>query len=353
MKRNKLWMIFGSFSLILTLLFSLLVVDADAAPAQKPGQKITWVFATNPGPAANTWSFYPYPRFQKLLELRSGGRLVLDTKMGLFPVNEVVHAVSAGRADIGWERIPWVAGTFPQWDYALPFFWDNIFEYEAFLNDPRLIEIERKSYAEKGLVKIADIAVEALDGIWGKKAVATVDDFKGYKIRTSGLITTLAMKLLGASPLTIPTAEIMEALQRGTVDAIQTSRGWGLGFGLPDVCTHVSFWKFQSVFGGMLVVNKAKFDALPADLKKIALDTGREMQGQTIFGAKVEELEAEVGLKVSRMKVTQPTQAEINKARDLVRPTIDKWLELAGPQGKQILDIAAQYAGGAKVMMKK
>ncbi len=346
-------MIFGSFSLILTLLFSLLVVDADAAPAQKPGQKITWVFATNPGPAANTWTFYPYPRFQKLLELRSGGRLVLDTKMGLFHVNEVVHAVSAGRADIGWERIPWVAGTFPQWDYALPFFWDNIFEYEAFLNDPRLIEIERKSYAEKGLVKIADIAVEALDGIWGKKAVATVDDFKGYKIRTSGLITTLAMKLLGASPLTIPTAEIMEALQRGTVDAIQTSRGWGLGFGLPDVCTHVSFWKFQSVFGGMLVVNKAKFDALPADLKKIVLDTGREMQGQTIFGAKVEELEAEVGLKVSRMKVTQPTQAEINKARDLVRPTIDKWLELAGPQGKQILDIAAQYAGGAKVMMKK
>jgi len=44
----------------------------------------------------------------------------------------------------------------------------------------------------------------------------------------------------------------------------------------------------------MLVVNKAKFDALPADLKKIVLETGLEMQGQTIFGAKVEELEAEV-----------------------------------------------------------
>jgi len=59
--------------------------------------------------------------------------------------------------------------------------------------------------------------------------VATVDDFKGYKVRTSGLITTLAMKLMGASPLTIPTAEIMEALQRGTVDAIQTSAAgrWG------------------------------------------------------------------------------------------------------------------------------
>jgi len=352
MKEKKIWVILISLVVIVTFAASFSVSTA-AAQAQKPGQKVTWVFATNPGPAANTWSFYPYPRFQKLMEKNSAGRLVLDTKMSLFPVNEVVHAVIAGRADIGWERIPWVAGTFPQWDYALPFFWDNIFEYEAFLNDPRMVEIERKSYGEKGLVKLADIPSEALDGVWGKKAIATVDDFKGAKIRTSGLITTLSMKLLGASPLTIPTAEIMEALQRGTVDAIQTSRGWGLGFGLPDVCTNVSFWRFQSVFGGMLVVNKAKFDALPADLKKIVLDTGREMQGQTMFGAKIEELEAEVGLKVSKMKVTQPTQVEINKAREITRPTIDEWLKIAGPNGKQILDIAANYAGGAKIMLKK
>ena len=352
MKGKKIWAVLISLGIIVAFAASFCLPDA-AAQAPKAGQKTTWVFATNPGPAANTWTFHPYPRFQKLLEKNSGGRLVLDTKMSLFPVNEVVHAVIAGRADIGWERIPWVAGTFPQWDYALPFFWDNIFEYEAFLNDPKLIEIEKKSYGDKGLVKIADIAVEALDGIWGKKAVATVDDFKGYKVRTSGLITTLAMKLLGASPLTIPNAEIMEALQRGTVDAIQTSRGWALGFGLADVCTHVSFWRIQSVFGGMLVVNKAKFDALPADLKKIVMDTGREMQGQTVFGAKVEELEAEVGLKASKMKVTQPTLAEINKAREITRPTIDEWLKIAGPNGKQILDIAANYAGGAKIMLKK
>jgi TRAP-type C4-dicarboxylate transport system substrate-binding protein len=137
MKRRRWWSTLGSLAVVLA--FALLCLPATGDAGQ---QKITWTFATNPGPAANTWSFYPYPRFQKLLEKNSGGRLVLDTKMGLFPVNEVVHAVIAGRADIGWERIPWVAGTFPQWDYALPFFWDNVFEYEAFLNDPRLIEIE-------------------------------------------------------------------------------------------------------------------------------------------------------------------------------------------------------------------
>jgi hypothetical protein len=77
------------------------------------------------------------------------------------------------------------------------------------------------------------------------------------------------------------------------------------------------------------------------------------MQGQTIYGAKVEELEADVGLKVSRLKVTQPAPPENNKARELVRPTVDKWLEIAGPYGKEALALAANYAGGAKVLLKK
>ena len=204
MKRNRFWLILGSVCLILTFAISPLGGYAEAQTPRNPRRRSPGSLPRIPGRRPIPGRSIPIPAFQKLLEKNSGGRLVLDTKMGLFPVNEVVHAVIAGRADIGWERIPWVAGTFPQWDYALPFFWDNVFEYEAFLNDPRLIEIERKTYGEKGLVKIADIPSEALDGIWGKKAVATVADFKGFKIRTSGLVTTMAMQLLGASPLTIP-----------------------------------------------------------------------------------------------------------------------------------------------------
>ncbi|MDI6756060.1 MAG: TRAP transporter substrate-binding protein DctP [Thermodesulfobacteriota bacterium] len=357
MKRKKFWVIIGRLSLILTFLGSMLLAFAVTAtaqtPAPKPEAKTTWILATNPGHASNSWSFHPYPRFQKLLETRSGGRLVLDTKVGLFPPNEVIHAVIAGRADVGWERTPWLAGTFPLWDVCLPFLWDNIFEYEAFVNDPRMVEIDKKTYGEKGLVKIADICVEALDGIFARKSLATLPDFKGMKIRTAGLIPTLALKLMGASPLSIPTAEIFEAVKRGTVDAIQTSRGWGLGFGLPDVCTHVNYWKVQSVFSGMLIVNKAKFDALPPDLQKILLETGREMQGQAMYAAKVDEMQADIGVKVSRLKVIQPDPAEINKATELVRPVIDEWLKRAGPHGKEVLAIAGEYAGGAKIMLKK
>jgi len=352
MKRKNLWINLGSLTLILALSVCW-IPCTEAQTGPKAAQKFTWIFASVPGPSALTWPFYPYPRFQKLLEQRSGGRLVLQTKMGLFPPTEVVHAVIAGRADMGLERIPWISGTFPNWDLALPFFWDHIYEFEAFVNDSRMREIDKKIYGEKGLVNIGYSPVEALDSIWSKKEIDQVAKFKGVKIRTAGLIPTLALQRMGASTLTMPTTEIMEALQRGTVDAIQTSRGWGLGFGLNDVCGYVNIWRVQSVFPGVLMVNKAKFEALPPDLQKILLDTGREMQGQTFFAAKVEEYEAIIGVKASRVKEIQPEQAEINKARELCKPVIDGWLKLAGPYGTQILSIAAQYASGAKVMLQK
>ena len=348
MKRNRFWRIFSSLCLGFLLVLSVQVVSSDAA-----GEKVTWTLATNPGPAANSWSFYPYPRFQKLLEKNSGGRFTLKTKMGLYPPKEVIHAVMAGRVEMGWERTPWLSGTFPLWDLALPFLWDNIYEYEAALDDPRMMAIDKKTFGEKGLVKIADIGAEALDGIFANKALATLEDFKGLKIRTAGVIPTLAFKLMGASPLTMATTEILEAMQRRTVDAIQTSRGWGMGFGLPDVSSHVSVWRVQSVFPGMLIVNKKAFDALPPDLQKILIDTGREMQGQTTYASKVEEYESEIGVKVSSLKLVKPEQKEIDKARQLVKPVIKEWLDRAGPHGKEVLDIAAEYASGAKVMLDK
>ena len=202
-----------SLVLVLVIMIAFTVTANAAASQNKP---IVWTFATNPGPAANTWAFHPYPRFQELLEKRTGGRLVVKTKVGLYPPKEVIHAVIGGQVEIGFERTPWLAGTFPEWDLSLPFFWDNIFEYEAFINDPRMVAIEEKSYGEKGLVKIADICIEALDGIFANKPLRTIEDFKGLKVRTGGFIPTAALKRMGASPLSMGTTEILEALQRNS-----------------------------------------------------------------------------------------------------------------------------------------
>ena len=53
------------------------------------------------------------------------------------------------------------------------------------------------------------------------------------------------------------------------------------------------------------------------------------------------------------MEIVFPDKTEIERARKLCKPVIQKWLDRAGPHGKEVLSIAAEYASGAKVMMGK
>jgi len=290
----------------------------------------------------------PY-RYQEVVEKATGGRLKLETKVGLFPPREVIHGVIDGRAEIGFQRIPWVSGTFPLWDFgSLPFFFDNNYEYEAALNDPRMVELTEKSYREVGLVKLLESPSTAQSGIFANQAINTVDEFKGIKIRTSGVLQTYTLELFGSSPLTIAAAELAEALQRGTVDAIATSLGYGLGVGLADVTDHVSLWPVSSSFGGAVVVNAEKFDALPADLQQILREVSTEVQGQVIYGTDVDLRRAISGIKATGLTVIVPDKAEIDKAITITKPVVDKWLEIAGPYGSELLAIASEYASGAR-----
>lgn len=320
------------------------------APTPTPAETFTWIFATSPGSGANVWGHNVAPyRFQSMVEKATGGRLILETKVGLFPPREVIHGVIDGRAEIGFQRIPWVSGTFPLWDFgSLPFIFADNYEYEAALNDPRMIELTEKSYREVGLVKLLESPSTAQSGIFANQAFNTVEDFNGIKIRTSGLLQTYTMELFGSSPLTIAAAELAEALQRGTVDAIATSLGYGLGVGLADVTDHVSLWPVSSTFGGAIVVNAEIFDALPSDLQQILREVSLEVQGQIILGTDIDMRRAISGIKATGLTVVVPDKAEIAKALTLTKPVVDKWLEIAGPYGPELLAIISDYASVAK-----
>jgi TRAP-type C4-dicarboxylate transport system substrate-binding protein len=279
----------------------------------------------------------------------TGGRLIMETKVGLFPPTEVILGVIDGRAEIGFQRIPFVSGTFPLWDFgSLPFFFANNYEYEAALNDPRMVALMEKSFGEYGLVKLLESPSSAQNGIFANQAYDTVDDFQGIKIRTSGVLQTFTLELMGSSPLTIASTELAEALQRGTVDAIATSLGFGLGIGMADVTSYVSLWPVSSSYGGVITANMDAWNELPADLQEILMDVSREMQGQNIYATDVDLKRAISGVRASGLEVITPDKAEIDKAIAISKPVVDKWLEIAGPLGPEILAVISDYGIGGR-----
>jgi TRAP-type mannitol/chloroaromatic compound transport system substrate-binding protein len=105
---------------------------------------------------------------------------------------------------------------------------------------------------------------------WFKKPIAKADDLKGLKFRTVGLSVDI-FTAMGAAVNPLPGGEIVPALDRGLIDAAEFNNATSdriLGF--PDVAKNCMLQSFhQSGEQFEILFNKAKYSALPAELRSI------------------------------------------------------------------------------------
>jgi TRAP-type C4-dicarboxylate transport system substrate-binding protein len=111
-------------------------------------------------------------------------------------------------------------------------------------------------------------------------AVKTLGDLKGRKIRTPSRLGTKLLEALGAIPVGMPVPQVPESLSKGVIDG--TILPWEVvpAFKVQELTS------YSAEFGGdhamstttmMFVMNKKKYDSLPADLKKVIdNNSGRE-----------------------------------------------------------------------------
>lgn len=107
-------------------------------------------------------------------------------------------------------------------------------------------------------------------GGWFKKELTGVADIQGLRFRTPGLGGQVWAKL-GAAVTNLPAGEIFAALQSGTLDAAEFVGPYNdLALGFHQITKNYYFPSFvEPGLATELVVNKAKFQALPEDLQEI------------------------------------------------------------------------------------
>ncbi|OGP49171.1 MAG: hypothetical protein A2Y79_11250 [Deltaproteobacteria bacterium RBG_13_43_22] len=102
-----------------------------------------------------------------------------------------------------------------------------------------------------------------------KKPITRIEDFKGYKVRSSGAIADM-LKDLGASPVLIPGEELYLSLQTGVVDGAHWgAAGGALTMKLCEVAKYYIQPDLAMAGTDVIVINKAAFEALPKDLQQI------------------------------------------------------------------------------------
>ncbi|MFZ3584322.1 TRAP transporter substrate-binding protein [Loktanella sp. DJP18] len=110
-------------------------------------------------------------------------------------------------------------------------------------------------------------------GGWFKNELMGVEDINGLRFRTPGLGGQVWEKL-GATVTNMAAGEIFQALQSGTLDAAEFVGPYNdLALGFYQVCKNYYFPSFvEPGLATELVVDKAKYQALPEDLQAIVRD---------------------------------------------------------------------------------
>lgn len=103
------------------------------------------------------------------------------------------------------------------------------------------------------------------------KAVTTLADLKGLKIRRPSPVIAKLLEELGAEPVGMPAPQIYESMQRGAIDGFMLPWEAVKGFRVDEVSDqHTEFGFYAAAF--VLTLNKDRYESLPADLKTVIDD---------------------------------------------------------------------------------
>ncbi len=148
------------------------------------------------------------------------------------------------------------------------FSWANVEEMYAYFYDMGAIEIFRQAYADHGVRFVAPVPMSGLS-LYSRKPITTLDDFKGFKVRSTGIAAQVFQKA-GATPVFFPGAEIYQALQTGVCDGAHwgsVSTAWDMKF--QEVTNHIVMPNLANINNGEIIMNQKAWDELPSDMKAI------------------------------------------------------------------------------------
>ena len=250
-------------------------VGTVAMPQVSRAQTVTWKFQST-WPTKDIFHEYAVDYAKKVNDM-SGGRLKLDVLAAgaVVPAFQLQDAIHSGVLDGGhgvtayWygkNKAASLFGTPPSfgWDAHSQLAWFYYGGGEALYNE--LVNDILKINA----VGFVYFPMPNQPLGWYKREIKSADDFKGMKFRTVGLSAAL-FKKMGAAVTILPGGEIVPAIDRGLIDGAEFNNpSSDLILGFPDVAKYFML-RSHHQFGECLEVsfNKAKFNALPSELKAI------------------------------------------------------------------------------------
>ena len=207
-----------------------------------------------------------------MLEKESGGRLkfqIYPNGQLVGPPNRQLDAARNGITDISLALHGVTPGRYPTVELVnMAFTWPKAGSSSS-ITSKRMSELAATYLAKEheGL-HILWLAAAMPIVIYSKTPLRKLDDFKGVKVRYSGVQNRNLLNALGAVPLLILPPESQDALAKGIIQAAMFPHEAALSLDLGVVAKHATE-PGLSTAPFAFVMNPAKYNSLPADLKAL------------------------------------------------------------------------------------
>jgi TRAP-type C4-dicarboxylate transport system substrate-binding protein len=318
------------------------------APRPAASQEVTLRLHTFMPPVANPYKHFLVPWAEKVSK-ESNGRM----KVQLFPAMQLggsapqlLQQVRDGVVDIIWTLPGFTPGVTVK---------DEVFELPFLHRSTRSTVLALQDFIEQHMQKelapyhVLQVHAHAGTLFMTKSAVNTVEDLKGMKLRTPSRTAAWILEALGAAPLQVALPELAPMLSKGTVTGSLLTYEIAPAVKMQDLVDYfTTFHGPQPRLGTtvfMLLMNKQKYESLPADLKKVIdANSGRNLSP---FAIQVWDMIDEDGLKVMQSKpknkfVTMSAE-ETAKVKTLTQPVFGRFkaeVDKSGSDGAKVISDA-------------
>jgi TRAP-type transport system periplasmic protein len=234
-------------------------------------QPITLKYANFP--PSTTFPCVQMEEWKKEVEKRTAGKVRVQTFPGgtLLPAKNIFDGVISGVAEIGNFAMSYQPGRFPVSEAIdLPIGFTSARAASLALYD--LVEKTQAKEFEK--VKLLTLFTCPPADFMTSKPVKSLKDLKGMELRVSGTGADV-VKRLGGIPIAMPQSETPEAIQKGVVSGIVSSMEILKDFNFAAYCPYATEANLF-VVSFAVVMNREKWNALPADVKKVLDDMRQE-----------------------------------------------------------------------------
>lgn len=340
MRVNKIFSLTVLFSLTLCLVFLPLATNSVNAA----DNVIKWRVQSH-WPAASSSYKASLQVLADRLKERTAGRLILEPYPAgaLVPAKEIFNAVKRGMIQMGTISPAYVRDQIEVAGIAagLPYAFKNVWEcayFHKWLGFEKMLQDEA---AKHGVFYSTDKVYPT--ELVLKKPVKSFEDFKGLKIRSSGVLQ-IFLTSTGAAASYLPGAEVYPSLASGVIDGAH----WGAAQGaysmkLYDVCKYHLLPGLNIAGTDAWVVNQEAIDKLPNDIQAIFYNALEEQfwkrTNQYIY------LEAITLAKAVREKNVQVITLPAEDQKKITEIAMQMWDKEAekGPEAAKALQMLKDY----------